>query len=66
MAFITEIGAPEASSARFNAASSAKVKSPGGQGNSADPPPQTKATTRSSAVSPATAANSASEAASPA
>ena len=66
IAFITEIGAPEASSARFSAASSSSVRSPGGQGSKAEPPPQISATTRSSGPKPLTAANSASVAASPA
>ena len=66
IAFMTEIGAPLASSARFNAASSSSVSAPGGIGNSADPPPLISATTRSSAVRLSTASKSAAEAACPA
>ena len=52
--FIAEIGAPEASSAWLTAISSASVSPAGGDGSSAEPPPEISAMTRSSAVRPAT------------
>ena len=49
-AFITEMGAPECSKEVLRSISSSSVRSPSGIGNSADPPPQIRATTRSSTV----------------
>jgi len=66
MVFIAAIGAPEASSASLTAISSASVRLPAGDGNSAEPPPEISATTRSSAVSPWTLASKRLEASSPA
>ena len=64
--FIAEIGAPEASSASLTAISSASVRPGGGDGSSAEPPPEISAMTRSSAVRPATCSSSVRDAASPA
>ncbi len=64
--YVEQIGAPLESSVAFSIASSSSVRSPGGQGSKADPPPQIRATTRSSALNPSTASNSAREASRPA
>ena len=48
--FISEMLAPEASSARLRSCLSARVKPSVGSGSSADPPPETSAMTRSSGV----------------
>ena len=49
---MTPIGAPEFNKTLFNSCSSDNLKSVGGNGNNADPPPQISAITRSSAVNP--------------
>jgi hypothetical protein len=48
MVFIAAIGAPEVSSASLTAISSASVRPSAGDGSSAEPPPEIRATTRSS------------------
>ncbi len=58
-AFITPIGAPQASRAAFTACLSASVSPGPGSAARAEPPPETSASTRSSAPSPATSASSA-------
>lgn len=64
--FMAEIGAPEASSAAFTAASSCKVMPSGGAGSSDEPPPEISATTRSPEPSPPTRSSMRAAASSPA
>ena len=64
-AFIADMGAPQRSSFSFNAISSDSENPFGGPGRSADPPPEIKATTKSSAASGRTNSSSAADAASP-